>query len=237
MDKAPPILEARGLTKTYGQGKAAVHVLRGLDIEIAAGEFIVLLGPSGCGKSSLLNILGLMDSPNSGEIRFSGRAAERLSEKERSYLRNERLGFVFQFDSLLPEFTILENVAMPSRIAMAQGRGPALPEEAEHLALDLLSNLGLKALRERFPSQISGGERQRVALCRALVNSPQLLLADEPTGNLDKRSGELVFKDLKTLAESHRTAVLMATHNESAREHASRVLRMLDGALLGQGRV
>ena len=220
------VLSARGLRKTYGGGAGAVDVLRGLDFTVEAGEFLAVLGPSGCGKSTLLNILGLMDEPSSGSVSFGEKNASAMNEEGRAALRNERLGFVFQFDSLLPEFTLLENVTMPARIGAAGG----IPEKAQTRGRELLAGLGLAGLTERFPSQVSGGERQRAALCRALVNSPTVLLADEPTGNLDKRNGELVFKDLKELALRHRVAVVMVTHNEAAGRFASRVLHMLDGA-------
>ncbi len=225
------VLAVRGLRKTYGEGAAAVAVLKGLDLDVRAGEFLAILGPSGSGKSTLLNILGLMDEPTAGEVRFSGRLASGLDEEGRALLRNKELGFVFQFDSLLPEFTVLENVTMPARLAIAQGRSNETVAQASARALELLAGLGLKALKDRFPAQTSGGERQRVALCRALVNRPALLLADEPTGNLDKGSGELVFKDLKTLADEHKTAVVMVTHNESVGRYAGRILRMLDGMI------
>jgi ABC-type lipoprotein export system ATPase subunit len=225
-------LEASGLKKTYGQGTAAVHVLNGLDLSLSAGEFVVILGPSGSGKSTLLNMLGLMDRPDHGEILFSGVPTSRLNEEAKARLRNERIGFVFQFDALLPEFTVLENITMPARIALAQRRDSGTLEQAEDRGMELLGGLGLKQIRDRFPYQVSGGERQRAALCRSLINRPTVLLADEPTGNLDKRNGELVFKDLKGLAESQGAAVLMVTHNESARDYAARVLHMQDGMIV-----
>jgi len=229
---AETVLEARGVFKTYGAGPSSVKVLRGLDLEIAAAEYLILLGPSGSGKSTLLNIVGLMDEPTSGEVFFSGKPTSKMTETQKAALRNEHLGFVFQFDSLLPEFTVLENVTMPARIK-SSGNQEAL-FEAERRGLELLSGLGLKPLRDRFPSEVSGGERQRVALCRALINKPAVLLADEPTGNLDKYSGELVFKDLKDLANHHGVAVVMVTHNESAGLYANRILHMLDGAIEGE---
>jgi lipoprotein-releasing system ATP-binding protein len=224
------VLELRALTKTYGIGPGAVPVLKGIDLWVEKGQFLMILGPSGSGKSTLLNILGLMDQPSSGDVLFSGRSANRLDEAARAGLRNTQLGFVFQFDSLLPEFTILENVMMPARIALAQGR-PGDPANAEKKARALLRHLGLEGLAARFPAQTSGGERQRVALCRALINEPSILLADEPTGNLDKPNGELVFKDLKTLAESRGTAVVMVTHNEAAGRYADSILQMSDGVM------
>ncbi|MDE2490797.1 MAG: ABC transporter ATP-binding protein, partial [Elusimicrobia bacterium] len=166
------------MSKSYGSGAGRVPVLRGLEMTVAAGEFVAVLGPSGSGKSTLLNLLGLMDRPDEGELRLGGTDVARLSDDERALLRNERLGFVFQFDSLLPEFTMLENVLMPWRIAAAAGRAKNEPREAEARARELLASLGLERLHGRFPSQASGGERQRVAICRALINNPTLLLAD-----------------------------------------------------------
>ena len=224
-----PVLEAKGLVKTYGRGKNAVGVLHGLDLRVGPGELLAILGPSGSGKSTLLNLLGLMDEPSSGDVLFSGRSTRRMSEAEKAGLRNAALGFVFQFDSLLPEFSILENVTMPARIALGRTGEPL--QAAEARALELLGGFGLKHVRDRFPAQISGGERQRAALCRSLINRPSVLLADEPTGNLDKRNGELVFEDLKALSEAHGVAVVLVTHNESAGRYASRVLHMSDGAL------
>jgi ABC-type lipoprotein export system ATPase subunit len=226
MVKSELVLEAKGLVKIYGTGKTAVHALNGLDLALRAGEFVVILGPSGSGKSTLLNMLGLMDRPDRGEIIFSGKSAAQLAEPEKARLRSQHIGFVFQFDALLPEFTILENITMPARIA-----GRVALEEAEVRGVELLDHLGLKQIRDRFPYQVSGGERQRAALCRALINKPSVLLADEPTGNLDKHNGELVFKDLKAMAESQGAAVLMVTHNENARSFAARSLQMQDGVI------
>lgn len=229
------VLEARGVSRTYGAGHAAVQVLKGLDFAVHAGEFIVLLGPSGSGKSTLLNLLGLMDSPNLGEVLFEARPTKGLAEEEKARLRGDKLGFVFQFDSLLPEFTVLENVVMPARIAQARGANGSLLS-AEARALELLEGLGLKKLAARLPAQLSGGERQRAAICRALINKPLAVLADEPTGNLDKASGELVFNDLRALAESRGAAVVMVTHNEEACRLAHRVVRMQDGILTEEAR-
>lgn len=227
---AETVVKAEGVAKTYRTGETGVPVLRGVSLEIEAGQFSVVLGPSGSGKSTLLNLLGLMDAPDSGEIYFSGEPTRALGEERRSRLRNERLGFVFQFDSLLPEFTILENVTMPARVAQAQGRGIGLAA-AEKKAGELLSGLGLSQLLRRYPYQCSGGERQRATLCRALINSPTVLLADEPTGNLDKANGEMVFNDLRTLARQRGVAVVMVTHNESAKTFADVVLQMQDGTV------
>ncbi|MBI5624490.1 MAG: ABC transporter ATP-binding protein [Elusimicrobia bacterium] len=229
------VLEAKGLFKCYGEGAQAVEVLKGLDFSVLAGEYLVILGPSGCGKSTLLNILGLMDRPDAGALLVCGQPVNAMDEAARSRLRGDSIGFVFQFDSLLPEFTVLENVTMPERIALARGGDvdrEARMASACQRAQDLLTGLGLGKTAERFPSQLSGGERQRVAICRALLRKPALLLADEPTGNLDKGNGELVFRDLRGLAEKEGAAVVVVTHNEHAGLHANRVLSMLDGAMM-----
>ncbi len=228
---AEPAILARGVRKSYGTGPAAVPVLRGVDLTVAAGEFVAVLGPSGSGKSTLLNLLGLMDRPDGGELRLGGDDAAALADDERARLRNSLLGFVFQFDSLLPEFTILENVTMPARIARARGLTAAPFAAAESRALELLDSLGIAALRDRFPSQTSGGERQRAAIARALANAPAVVLADEPTGNLDRGNGARVFSDLKRLARERGTAVVLVTHDEAEAQTAGRVLRMDDGVL------
>jgi lipoprotein-releasing system ATP-binding protein len=229
MADAEPILEARGVRKVYEQGQVRTTVLHGVDFALAPGELIAVLGPSGSGKSTLLNILGLMDEATEGEVLVNGRPAGKLSEEERCRLRNERLGFVFQFDSLLPEFTVLENVSFPGRIAIARTGGHL--EEIEASAMRHLERLGLGKHAQKFPQQLSGGERQRAAIARALLNSPSALLADEPTGNLDRQNGELVFSTLREQAESLGVAVMLVTHNEEAARFASRTVHLLDGRI------
>ena len=228
---AKPILAAQNLKKSYGSKETSVQVLKGLDFAVSAGEFVAVLGPSGCGKSTLLHVLGLMDAPDGGEVFFHGRPTSAMDEVGRALLRNESLGFIFQFDSLLPEFTVLENVLMPWRVALGQGRTKETLAQAQKRALVLMGELGLDGLQDRFPAHTSGGERQRAALCRALINRPALILADEPTGNLDRPNGEKVFSDLKELAARHDTAVVMVTHNEAACNWASRTVRMSDGTI------
>jgi lipoprotein-releasing system ATP-binding protein len=228
---AEPAIRTRGLRKSYGSGPAAVEVLRGVDLSIAVGEFVAVLGPSGSGKSTLLNLLGLMDRPDQGELSLGGPDVSGLSDDERSRLRNERLGFVFQFDSLLPEFTIVENVLMPARIARARGLSDEAPAQALARAELLLASLGIAKLAARFPSQTSGGERQRAAIARALMQSPSVILADEPTGNLDRENGAKVFADFKRLARESDASVILVTHDESQAKTADRILRMDDGFL------
>ena len=228
---AEPAVLARGVMKSYGAGPAAAPVLRGVDMSVEAGEFVAVLGPSGSGKSTLLNLLGLMDRPDAGTLSLGGSQVGGLADDDRARLRNERLGFVFQFDSLLPEFTILENVLMPARIARARGLTAAPLAEAEFRAAALLESLGIAKLRDRFPSQTSGGERQRAAIARALANCPAVILADEPTGNLDAGNGAKVFADLRRAARENGAAVVLVTHDEPAAKAADRVLRMDDGRL------
>jgi lipoprotein-releasing system ATP-binding protein len=231
MDKphAPPLLEARRIHKSYGQGASTVAILNGVDLDVRAGEFVAVLGPSGSGKSTLLNLFGLLDKPTRGEILIGGKPTAHLDEEDRSRLRVRRLGFLFQFDSLLPEFSVLENLLMPVRIARAQGIATLRDREFQDSAREILSRFGIERLASRLPSQLSGGERQRAALSRALINEPETLLADEPTGNLDKENAELVFKDLRRLADERALAVVMATHNEAIARYASRIVSLADG--------
>lgn len=214
-------LEILGLSKRYNQGHETVPVLENINFSMKKGEFTALLGPSGSGKSTLLNLIGLLDTPSAGQLRLFGRDAGTLDEAGKSRLRMKNIGFVFQFDSLLPEFTLLENVDLPARFAGKQNPG---------LARDLLGRFGLAGLADRFPMEVSGGEKQRAALARALRNGPQLILADEPTGNLDKHNAKLVLNDLKELADSG-TAVILVTHNEDAAKYAARVLHLSDGEM------
>jgi lipoprotein-releasing system ATP-binding protein len=222
MDNFAPLLEARDLHKIYRQGPVETPVLRGINLKVKRGEFLAILGPSGSGKSTLLHLLGLMDRPTRGEVLIAGAPTSALDETARAVLRNRRLGFVFQFDSLLPEFSALENVLLPGQIAGRQDLKPR--------ALELLAKFGLERLAGRLPQEMSGGERQRTAIARALLNKPDLLFADEPTGNLDRRNGELVFNTLRAVAEEHGVAVVLVTHNEEAAACASTVLHLADGA-------
>ncbi len=216
------LLQASGLTKAYGEGGGRVEVLKGLDLAVHAGEFLAVLGPSGSGKSTMLNLFGLMDRPSAGEVSLFGAATSALSDAERASLRNLRVGFVFQFDSLLPDFTVLENILMPALISGAV-------EPARKRACELMERLKIAPLAGRFPTQLSGGERQRAAIARALVNGPGVILADEPTGNLDRPNGELVFSSLRELADALAVAVVMVTHNETASDFASRSIHLSDG--------
>jgi len=218
-------VEARGLTKTYRDGQRVVEVLRDVDLAVAQGELVAVVGPSGCGKSTLLHLLGTLDRPDGGSVRIGGTEVSTLAGERLAAFRNRTIGFVFQFHQLLPDFTALENVMMPARIA---GRPPAVAEERSRR---LLGEVGLAARLDHFPSELSGGERQRVALCRALALEPPLLLADEPTGNLDAASGERVLEQLVNLQKSHGTTAVLVTHNPDIAARCDRVLELSGGVL------
>ena len=230
-DAKAPAISVQAVGKTYGAGAAAVSVLRAVDLEVASGEFVAILGPSGSGKSTLLNLLGLMDRPDSGDLLVRGNRAADLSELERAKVRCAHIGFVFQFDSLLPEFTVLENALLPARLAFAHGLSQEPLARATVRAEALLTSLGIGDLKDRFPAQTSGGERQRAAIARALINHPSVILADEPTGNLDRANGDRVFADFRRVARDEGAAVVLVTHDEPAAKSADRILRMSDGRL------
>jgi lipoprotein-releasing system ATP-binding protein len=218
-------VRAVGLTKTYQDGVRRVEVLRGVDFAVEPGEMVAVVGPSGSGKSTLLHLLGALDRPDVGTIEVGGQSLAGLSGARLAAFRNQTIGFVFQFHQLLPDFTALENVMLPGRIA---GREP---REVLDRARGLLLEVGLSERLDHFPNQLSGGERQRVALCRALALEPPLLLADEPTGNLDPESGETVFELLLSLQARHRTTGVLVTHNPEIARRCTRTLR-LDGGVL-----
>lgn len=218
-------IEARGVRKSYDDGARRVEVLQGVDLMAEAGELLAVVGPSGSGKSTLLHLLGGLDKPDGGEIRIGGADLTRLSRRRLAQFRNQTIGFVFQFHRLLPDFDALENVMMPGRIA-----GLA-PNQALGKARDLLEEVGLAERMDHFPSQLSGGERQRVALCRALLMEPPLLLADEPTGNLDPASADHVFDLLLGLQARRRTTAVVVTHNPALASRCARIQRLDRGLL------
>jgi lipoprotein-releasing system ATP-binding protein len=220
-----PLVVARGLVKAYRTPAGAVNVLQGLDLDVAAGERVAIVGASGVGKSTLLHVLGTLDRADAGTLRIADQDAFALAEPERCAFRNRTLGFVFQFHHLLPEFSALENVAMPLLVA----RKPLA--EAQAAALALLGEVGLRERTEHRPGMLSGGEQQRVAVARALAGSPRLLLADEPTGDLDAATGERLAGLLMELARSRGLTVVLATHNAALAASCDRVLR-LDGGRL-----
>ena len=230
------ILDIKGLNKAYKQGREEIKVLENLDFRIKRGEFVSIVGPSGSGKSTLLNIIGLLDNEYSGKVSLFGEDMGKAGELRKAELRLKHLGFVFQFDSLLPEFTVTENIEMPAMLLSqkkAKEESSAKKEDKvgeTPSAAELLKRFNLEEIADKFPMEISGGEKQRSAMMRALRNGPELLIADEPTGNLDPNNSELIMKDLRRIADSG-TAVIMVTHNEKSAFEADRVLRMENGRL------
>jgi lipoprotein-releasing system ATP-binding protein len=223
-----PVLSLRGVERVYKTEAGDLPVLRGVDLDVYPGEVVGLIGPSGSGKSSLLHSAGLLERPDGGLVALGGRDCSKLSERVRTRIRLGTVGFVYQFHHLLPEFSALENVAMPGMIA---GRSRA---EANSRAEELLGELGLAARVNHQPAQMSGGEQQRVAIARALANKPQLLLADEPTGNLDPATSAAVFQSLYSLARGQGVAALIATHNMDLARYMDRVFALKDGHLEAQ---
>jgi len=221
---AAPLIDAEGLARDYHLGRTTVQALRGVDVRIVAGELVALMGPSGCGKSTLLYLLGCLDTPSRGTYRLEGRDVSHLGAVERARLRNNRLGFVFQSFYLLPGFSALENVALP--LIYRRGR-PLMDEQAA----DALARVGLASRATHRPNELSGGERQRVAIARALVNQPTLLLADEPTGNLDSATGAEVMGLFRELWQDGLT-ILLVTHDAQVAAIAQRTLHLRDGRIV-----
>jgi lipoprotein-releasing system ATP-binding protein len=220
-----PVLELRNVVRTYRQGTREVHVLNGASAQLMQGQAVALVGPSGAGKSTFLHIAGLLESPTSGEVFVNGRSCGGMTDDERTRVRRNEMGFVYQFHQLLPEFSALENVALPQ---MIRGR---TRKDAEVHSRELLTGLGLAERVDHRPAELSGGEQQRTAIARALANSPHLLLADEPTGNLDPTTSDGVFHELIALIERTGVAALIATHNMDLARRMHRVLRMENGLL------
>jgi lipoprotein-releasing system ATP-binding protein len=221
-----PVLDLSGVAKTYNKGQAnAVQVLQAIDLTVEPGEAVALVAPSGAGKSTLLHIAGLLDVPDAGEVRICGVDMQGRSDRKRTAVRRQDVGFVYQFHHLLPEFTALENVVLPQ---LANGIGRA---QAQARAAELLTRVGVEARADHRPAALSGGEQQRVALCRALANEPKLLLADEPTGNLDPETSDQVFDALMELVRGTGLSAVIATHNLDLAARMDRVLRMEKGVL------
>ena len=219
------VLEVRGLKRSFRQGGVTIDVLRGVDLEVRRGEIVALLGPSGSGKSTLLQAVGLLEGGFEGSIRINGEEAARLDNDGRTRLRRDALGFVYQFHHLLPDFNAAENVILPQLIHGAE------TDEARTRADSLLASLGLGHRLSHRPSQLSGGEQQRVAVARALANRPALVLADEPTGNLDEATADVVLAEFLRLVRGEGSAALVATHNERLAAKMDRVVRLHEGVL------
>lgn len=220
-----PVFHTSGLTKTYRQGEIEVHALRGIDLDLFAGELVVMLGASGSGKSTLLNILGGLDVPTSGEVRYQNIDLTKAKDRELTRYRRDFVGFVFQFYNLIPSLTARENVLAVTEIA----RNPMSPEDALEL-------VGLAHRMDHFPAQLSGGEQQRVAIARAIAKRPQVLLCDEPTGALDSATGTLVLAALDTANRETGTTTVIITHNASIADMADRVITLSDGMISGEHR-
>jgi putative ABC transport system ATP-binding protein len=223
------MIELRNVVKRY-EGKRTVHALRGISFEIQRSEMVATMGPSGCGKSTLLNIIGGLDRPSGGSVLIDGTDLSSLDDNALTRLRREKIGFIFQFFNLLPTLTAIENVALPLHLA---GRGR---KNSTARAKELLEIVGLEDRLDHLPDELSGGEQQRVAMARALALSPPLILADEPTGNLDSESGRQVLALFKKLQSQFKTTVLMVTHDSTAAGFCDRVIRMQDGSLIGEAR-
>lgn len=223
---APPILTLDAVWRSFKQGPRELSVLKGASADLWPGQAVALVGPSGAGKSTLLHIAGLLETPTSGRVILNGRDCATLSEYERTKLRRQSIGFVYQFHQLLPEFSALENVVIPQMILGKSRRA------AEARARELLTGLGLGARVDHRPAELSGGEQQRTAICRGVANAPQLLLADEPTGNLDPHTSEFVFQELVALIRQQGVAALIATHNMELARRMDRILQMHEGQLV-----
>ena len=227
-EPSPSVLEATDIVKTFGEGESATHVLRGVSATVARGEFVALVGPSGSGKSTFLSIAGTLLTPTSGALQIVGSSVLGLQEKALARVRNRHLGFVFQFHHLLEDFTALENVLMPVYGARSWTKG-----QSGDRARMLLDRVGLSQRLSFRASQLSGGQKQRVAVARALIMKPELILADEPTGNLDRENSNELMALLRELSLDEGTAFLISTHDESIAERCDRILSMVDGKLLG----
>jgi putative ABC transport system ATP-binding protein len=224
---AQVLIEVEGLTKVYGMGAIAVHALRGVDATVEEGEFVAVMGPSGSGKSTLMNILGCLDRPTSGTYVLDGQDVSKLSKDRLAGVRNRKIGFVFQSYNLLPRLTAVKNVVVP---LLYNGSHRRSDRERYERAVEVLEAVGLGDRIQHRPNELSGGQQQRVAIARALVNEPSILLADEPTGNLDTRSGEEIMELLDEL-HSRGATIVMVTHELNIAEHAERVIYLLDGKI------
>jgi putative ABC transport system ATP-binding protein len=227
--RVQPVVEAEGVGKVYGEGDTAVPALRGVDLAVAEGEMVAVMGPSGCGKSTLLHALGTVETPTRGDVRFRGRSLAGMDDRERTAIRRDHIGFVFQAFNLVPVLTAEENIALPLVVAGER------PKRHRDRIDALIEEVGLDDRRDRLPSQLSGGEQQRVAIARALLREPDLLLADEPTGSLDQAAGMAVLGLLRGIHDQGQTIVIV-THDAKVASHAQRIVLMRDGEIVDEVR-
>ena len=227
MTEESPIIELKDLTKIYKNG-TEFHALDNVNLRIKRGEFVAIVGPSGSGKSTLMNLIGLLDTPSSGTLLIDRNDVTKISDKERSRMRNRMLGFVFQYHHLLPDFTALENVMMPLLIAGKTRKG------ARKIAEKLLKEVGLEDRMDHKPNELSGGQNQRVAVARALSCSPAIVLGDEPTGNLDTKTGDMIYDLLRQLNKEYDQTFIVVTHNEDLASKADKIIRLVDGKITDQ---
>ena len=225
------LISARDLQKSYMTNGEELNVLKGINLAVKKGEILAVVGPSGAGKSTLLHILGALDRPTKGEVIFAEENISRLNDDELSRWRNRKVGFVFQFHHLLPEFTALENVSMPAFMHLKNDKTKSSEEDVRAKALDLLKEMGLQNRINHRPGQLSGGEQQRVAVVRALINEPEVILADEPTGNLDGKNSQLVSELLWELNQNKKQTIIIVTHNEELAKKAHRTIHLVDGVI------
>ncbi len=228
-----PVLAANGVTKSYWLAKREIPILRGIDLQVVPGEMVALLGASGAGKSTLLHVLGLLDAPTTGEVCYDGRAVHGLSASERARLRHQHIGFVFQFYHLIPELTALQNVQLARMMQRSVFEYFGERREVRAAATALLTEVGLAARLSHKPRELSGGERQRVAIARALLAQPRIILADEPTGNLDSDTANGVMELLFRINRERQLAFLLVTHNEEVAKRCHRIVRLKDGVVVG----